>query len=88
MPFIQVKSLDVNRTESFKTFLGYVAFSLVKRCAIRPGAMTLMKCKELANPVLNNDATTLVHVKGMVHFLSNGYVFASMLYGRPESIHV
>ena len=52
--------------KDFKDFVAFVAFALVKRCAIRPGALSLMTIKEFLNPVYKNsdNDTVLVHVKG------------------------
>ena len=48
---------------SFRTFVSYVAFSLVRRCVIRPGALVLMTVAEFRNPNRVDDDSFLVHVR-------------------------
>ena len=49
---------------NFKDFVAFISFSLIKRCAIRPGALSLMKIKDFLSPVFEDNETILVHVKG------------------------
>ena len=53
-------------SEKFNSFIAYIAFSLAKRCFIRPGALTQMTIKEFENPVYRDPDSVLVHVKGTI----------------------
>lgn len=52
--------------EDFKDFVAFIVFSLVKRCAIRPGALSGMTIGEFLHPIYVDEKTesVLVHVKG------------------------
>ena len=54
-----------NDVERFRVFVGYIAFSLIRRCVIRPGAMTFMTVEEFHKPIKAGTSSVLVHVKGM-----------------------
>ena len=54
---------------NFKDFLCFIAFALVRRCAIRPGALTFLKIGEFLNPIYKDEKTVLIHVKGKYRIL-------------------
>ena len=50
-------------TASFRTFVSFVSFGLLRRCVIRPGALLLMTISEFQNPNQVDEDTFLVHVR-------------------------
>lgn len=61
---VQSMSMEELSSQKFDTFIAYVAFTLAKRCFIRPGALSQMTIAEFLSPVFAEKDAVLVHVKG------------------------
>lgn len=58
----------------YKHLIGFITFGLVRRCAIRPGALTMMTLAEFSKPIKIGEHSYMVHNVGQKASATNDAV--------------
>ena len=80
--FFKKRSLS---KDEFANLIAYIGYGLVKRCVIRPGALTKMKLNELKNPKCEGSDFILIHNKGSISHLKSFKIFLFPYLGQKAA---